>query len=402
MANLVPRISVTQNFPFQQLAQVTSVAGVISGAAGFGSSLFLQRLFLPGEMLLSEVDLALGISFSTTSNGAGTLARSLIVYSFANSTSLAALVSLTSGTSTSLVSASGITSWITGLTPPGGSSLTQVQGGWAGSVLAAMTFTSSALQPGDYVIGHMLDFTQATPPWTVSLFGLAGPGISSSSAALLSAAGLSSVSALDSNGTVATITVFTGAPTAANVLSSGNLASVSGFTSTTSVSVFSSAGVTVQSVVFGRALTTSITASSQLSSITLASLWTASPVGATALASAGLASGYFISTTAASVTSTAAVISSAGLGSYAVGTGSYFTQSRSTSAVTQVGSSSLPTFTYVGNATGGTQTSAFPSAFIAGILATGSLPTSLALTTAGLTLWTSGSCIQPWFCLIGA
>lgn len=81
-------IAVTQNMPFQQLAQVTALSGTATGALGPGSSLFLQRLFLPGLMVLTEVDLALGIAFPGAASGAGTMNHSLVIYGFGNRISL--------------------------------------------------------------------------------------------------------------------------------------------------------------------------------------------------------------------------------------------------------------------------------------------------------------------------
>jgi hypothetical protein len=175
---MTPRISLTQNVPFQQLAQVTSVSGSIHGVSGFGSSLFLQRLFLPGLMALTEVDLALGMSFPATNSGGGTMYRSFAIYTFSNSTLLG-----------SLFSVSGSSTWTSGSSTAG--SVTQIQTGWQGSVLAAMTLSSGAtLGPGEYVIGNLIDFSQATTPWTVSLFGASAAAITSSGGAFLSSTGL--------------------------------------------------------------------------------------------------------------------------------------------------------------------------------------------------------------------
>jgi hypothetical protein len=111
--------------------------------------------------------------------------------------------------------------------------------------------------------------------------------------------------------------------------------------------------------------------------------------------------GSFIGTAGspAAVISNAETVGFSLLGTAGLATGSVFTSVSAVNAATSVGTaSSLPTFTYFGTSSA----AALPSAFIAGVLSTGALPTSsLALTTTGLTLWTSGGCIQPWFCLVG-
>jgi hypothetical protein len=122
------------------------------------------------------------------------------------------------------------------------------------------------------------------------------------------------------------------------------------------------------------------------------------------LGTSGLSSGYFLGTSSpVGVFSNAGTGGSVFLSTLGMVTGSVFTAPAGASAAISVGLSSLPIFTYIGTATSSLTTTAFPSAFIAGVLQTGTLPgSSFALTTNGtsLTLWTGG-CVQPWFALVG-
>ena len=165
MSFLIPRLSVTQLTPIQDIVVVTSVTSLGISTA-LSSSLFLNRIFVPGEMFLSEIDVAQAISFNATSNGAGSFSRSMVVYSFGNSTSLASLLSFSvSGT------------WKTGtITAAGSTSISQYQGGWSGPNIAPMTFASSVLPPGDYVVGQLFNFSAASASWSLSFFGNAGEG----------------------------------------------------------------------------------------------------------------------------------------------------------------------------------------------------------------------------------
>lgn len=157
-------ISLTQNMDLPQIGNtVASASGTVTGTAGFGSSLFLNRIFIPGVINLSEVDLAMGLNFNATNNGAGTLSQSFVLYSFGNSSSLG-----------SVLSASATFAWQTGTSTSGAVvSLTQFQGGWSVNKIHPMTFASTSVSPGQYVVGNLLNFAQATSTWTASLFGAA-------------------------------------------------------------------------------------------------------------------------------------------------------------------------------------------------------------------------------------
>ncbi len=200
---------------------VISKAGTVTGTAGVGSSLFLQRLLIPAAMSLTEIDFALSIAFPATNQGAGTMSRSFALYSLGNSTSLA-----------SVVSASGTSSWNTGTSTAGAStSLTQFQGGWSSPLIQPMTFASSTIAPGEYVVGQLFNFAQASSTWTLNFYGYqavstvaasAATNLTSATLGAMSSAGLSSfgssirfISAAIATGTALTI----GASAAAGALS---------------------------------------------------------------------------------------------------------------------------------------------------------------------------------------
>jgi hypothetical protein len=140
---------------------IASASGAVTGTAGFGSSLFLQRQSLVAPMTLTEMDLALGVSFLSTSNGAGTLSQSFVVYSLQGTTGLS-----------SVLSTSGSFAWTTGTsTVAGSTSLTEFQGGWSVPKIHPLTFASSSLAAGEYVVGNLLNFAQASSTWTIGLYG---------------------------------------------------------------------------------------------------------------------------------------------------------------------------------------------------------------------------------------
>ena len=70
------KLSVTQNFDYGMLGMpVVSKTGTITGTAGVGSSLFLNRLCIPAPMTITEIDAAFGFWFNLSNNGAGTMSR---------------------------------------------------------------------------------------------------------------------------------------------------------------------------------------------------------------------------------------------------------------------------------------------------------------------------------------
>src|SRR5436853_2341302 len=116
------KIYVTQNNPLNRVVgTVFTKSGTITGTAGVGSSLFLQRIALPAAMTITEIQHALSIAFPATNQGAGTMSQSFAIFSIGNSTSLA-----------TLYSTSGSSAWATGTSTAGASSsLTQYQAGWS-------------------------------------------------------------------------------------------------------------------------------------------------------------------------------------------------------------------------------------------------------------------------------
>lgn len=359
MAYLVPRVSFTAPIPLQEVAPVTSVSGTVTGSAGFGSSLFLSRIFIPGEMALTEAQAAIGMAFPNTSQGAGTLSRSLVIYSFGNSTSLA-----------SLASVSGTSAWTTGTTTAGAStSLTQFQGGWSGNVLQAMTFASQVIQPGDYVIGQLFNFAQASSTWSVSMFGLASNSLTSGS---LSAA---STFATGSSG----ITGFTVAPTAVNVTSQA-LSAASAITGIASIAT-GVAGNTNWLITHASSAVSSASQSFSTGTYTLAQVGQVNALSTVA--------GSFITGTTA-----AAALSNAGTAAMSLAAS---LTTNSVGAVTAAGTAtSLPNFAYIGQGA----STIVPSQFVNGVMSTGAVPASIALSA--VTMSGTAAMVQPYFALVGA
>ena len=376
---VLPSLSFIENMNMQEV-EIPLVSG--SGTASqtmFGSSLFLDRLFVPGVMHLSEVDLAMSFAFATTSVS-GSMNRSFVVYSFVNSTSLASLISASLGIS------------FTGSNTTTGAStaFSQVAGAWtvAGGVIVPMTFASSSIAAGDYVVGNLLAFSLASSA-SASLFGVVAKALTSQS--------------------ISAVTAITSATLGA--LSSGGLAAVSALTGTTNVTVTSMA------VHAGSALTALTQNATNNVSWFVSRASSASTSVASATSSFTFVEAPFVGslgTTAGSIItgSTAATAFSAG----GLSAGSFVGTSGSLSAVTNVGvaalgsttvnnlSTSLPGFNYLGASsvlTGGL----FWQPFDAGLMSTGGIPANITLTTgttAGLTVYGSTAMQQPWVALIGA
>jgi hypothetical protein len=443
--------SLTQNFPLQQVAgTVVNKAGTITGTAGVGSSLFLQRLMIPAAMTLNEIDIALSISFPATNQGAGTMSRSMVIYSIGNNTSLA-----------SLLSVSGSSVWETGTSTAGGNvSLTQFQGGWSTPLIQPLTFGSSLLPAGEYVVGQLFDFAQGSSSWTINFYGanaistfLASAGTNLTSAALgaMSSGGLLAASAFTASASSA-LTAFTIAPTAVNAMLSNALlagsihtasssSALTAFTaaptaasvmSSTGLSLFatglrmlsltnSSTGITIGATATNGALSGLSAISTGTFTRVAGSYFTASgsnnvisnagTAGMSLLASGGLLAGsFFTAATGSSVvianagTAAAALMASQGLL-----VGSFHTASGSFNAITNVAMSALnsstlaqitlPNFGFIGT---GSTISNYPSVFIAGIMSTGGIPANITITGTNITYSGSFAFQQPWFALIGS
>jgi len=331
-----PKMSFLQNYELQQISLLTTKAGTITGTAGFGSSLFLDRVFVPGSMILTELDFALGLAFAANNNGAGTLSQSFVAYSFVNSTSLSSFLSF-----------SATSAWSSGTsTTAGATSLTQFQGGWTGSMIHPMTFASSSLAAGDFVFGNLINFAQSVgaSTWTISLFG-AYPGSTSatSTASVFSNAGTANVNLISNVGT-------------------GN------------VNLISNAGTAVAILAIATISTASFAATTQISSLASRTVFNAAPTQAAETV-------FTVAPTLAAETVFTAAPTAA-------------------SAVTSLsfGNAFIP-FGFVGT---GSTTSAFPFVFQNGIMSTGAVPASIALTSTAVTYLGSLAQLQPWFGLVGS
>ena len=358
----VPKISVTQKTPLQLIAgTIVSKAGTVTGTAGVGSSLFLQRLYLPAAMSLTEIDCLLSIGFPATSQGAGTMSRSMAIYSFGNSTSLA-----------TVVSASGTSAWNTGTSTAGASSsLTQFQGGWSSPLIQPMTLASSTLAAGEYVVGQLFNFAQGSSTWTLNFYG-AVPA----SSLLASAA---------TNLTSATL----GAMSVALVAGSG----------ITGISSYASQFLALSTAGSLTAFILSQTASSAASSFS-------GPIS-----TGGSQLALSITNTAKSVSfqlkgesSNSNIVSSIGVNAGSVVNGSTTLGAVTNVALGALNSSTLaqltlPNFGYIGT---GSTTSNFPTVFMVGIMSTGAIPTAISVTAAAVTMSGSVAYQQPWFRLIGS
>ena len=339
----------------QVVNAIVSKTGTVTGTAGVGSSLFLQRIDLQRKIYLTEVQAAMSIGFPATNQGAGTMSRSFAIYTISNSTALGSLYS-TSGTS----------AWGTGTSTAGAStSLTQFQGGWSSPFIQPMTVSSSIIFPGEYVIGQLFNFAQASSTWTLNLYGA-----QNASSFLASAA---------TNLTSATL----------GALSSGGLVGVSAFTGSGSTAVFGNAGTLainnyeLSSNTFAgsaaSAIATATAISTKTFSIQARTVFSAAPSTAGVFASTVLSAGSFIGTSGS-----LGAVTNVALGAL------------NSSTLAQL---ALPNFGYIGT---GSTTSNFPTVFIAGIMSTGAIPTAITLTSTAVTYSGSFAFQQPWFAMVGS
>jgi hypothetical protein len=303
-------------------------------------------------MSLSEIQAILSLAFPATNQGAGTMSRLLGIYSFGNSTSLA-----------SVASASGISAWGTGTSTAGASSsLTQFQGGWSSPLIQPMTFNATSLAAGEYVIGQLFDFAQASSTWTLNLFGAqaistflasAATNLTSASLGALSSGGLAAVSA-HTGSTSTTFGGFTNNPQNIQVGKVGSSASLSAAP--------------------GSSIMATATAASTISLLLANNSGTIGLLG-----TAGFSAGSFIGTSGS-----LAAVTNVALGAL------------NSSTLAQA---ALANFGFIGT---GSTTSGFPTVFINGIMSTGAIPVSIALTSAAVTYSGSAAFQQPWFALVGA
>lgn len=381
------RISYTAPIPLNEIAgTVISTSGTVTGLS---TSLFLQRIMIGAPIALSEVDIAMSINFPATSQGAGTMSRSFVLYSFGNSTSIS-----------SVFSTSGASVWSTGTsTTAGAVSLTQFQGGWSTPLIQPMTFASTLIPAGEYVIGQMFNFGQGSSTWTVNLYGPVA----------------------NTTNLVSAATALTSATLGAQ--SSGGLLAGSVHTASSSSSLTAWSVAPTNLAGMGSSGLSSFGSALRLVSFTNST--TALTIGATAVGGAvsglgAISTGTFTTLAGSFHTASASgnVFSNAGtsafagfLGSGGLLAGSFVTASGSISALTNVGlaalgsttlaNTALPNFGFIGT---GSTTSGIPTNFIAGIFGLGTtvFPGSIALTSAAVTQSGSAAFQQPWYALCGS
>ncbi len=334
----------TQNVDLGRVAgTIVSKAGTVTGTAGVGSSLFLQRILIPAQMSLTEIDVAMSIGFPATNQGAGTMSRSMVIYSFGNSTSLA-----------SVASASGTSAWQTGTSTSGAVvSLTQFQGGWSSPLIQPMTFASTSLAAGEYVVGQLFNFAQGSSTWTLAFYGVQA----ASSAGALSSGGLLAGSAFTGTTNITVNSESIAAASGINALTQNATNNISWFVSRATSGVTSVASATSSFTFLEAPFVGSIG--------TVAGSIITGTTQQTALSNSGLSAFSFLSATT----------------------------SLSAAALT------LPNFGFIGT---NSTTSGFPTAFIAGIMSTGAIATAITLTSAAVTFSGSIAFQQPYFALIGA
>lgn len=348
------KLLMTQNAILGQVGEaVVTKINTITGTAGVGSSLFLNRIMVPAQMTLTEIQAAIAVLFPATSQGAGTMSRSMVVYSIGNNTSLA-----------SLLSASGSSSWNTGTSTAGASSsLTQFQGGW-GLGIHEMTFASSSLAAGEYVIGQLFDFAQASSTWSLSLYGVVG--LRSQSLPIPFDVSYSTLGALSSGG-LAAVSAFTGSGSIAALSNAGTLA-INNYELSSNSFVGSAAS----------AIASATAISTKSFSIQSRTIFSAAPTSAGVFASTVLSAGSFIGT----------------FGSIGAATSISLANATSTLAVTTVAQ-----FQQIGTAS---TTSGFPTVFLNGIMSTGAVPAAITLTSTAVTAVGNTAFRQPWFALVGS
>lgn len=376
IVNTGPPVKLIQNFDLHNAAgTVVSKAGTVTGTAGVGSSLFLSRITAPCVMSLTEIDVAMSIGFPATNQGAGTMSRSMVIYSFGNSTSLA-----------SVMSVSGTSAWQTGTSTSGAVvSLTQFQGGWSTPLIQPFTFASTSLAPGEYVVGQLFNFAQGSSTWTLAFYG--DQAASSVLANSFSAAAGSGVT-----GTVAgSLVTGTAAGSGVTGVAAGSV--ITGLQAGSVITAITQNATNNISWFVSRATSAVTSVASATSSFTfleapfVGSLGTAAGSGVT-----GTLAGSGITGVAAGSVITG--LAAAGSAITGVTAGSVLTASGSVTAAQLT----IPNFGYIGT---GSTTSGFPTWFAAGIMSTGAVPTAITLTSTAVTYSGSAAFQQPWFALVG-
>ena len=341
------QLSFTQNQALSLATAVVATASATSGATMFGSSLFLQRIYVPGPMNLSEVDMAMSFALTTsaTSKTWGSINWSFAVYSFSNSTKLVSLYS----------SALGISWNGSNATSGTAQAFSVCDAAWsaAGGVIVPMTFASTELAPGEYVIGNLLAFS-ASSTATLSLFG-AMENTAVTSVVLMNTGSLAVNMGTGTLGSTALGSSFIAAQMSTNFSGLTFYSSISTNTASTAANLsLLSASVTASSAGQQASLIFNQSASSLLTKVSM-------NVSAVTLNTSTIQ--VTMATAAPSVT--------------------------------------IPGFNYLGasSAVGA------PSAFVHGLMSTGGIPAAITLSTGtanALTTYGSTAAAQPWIALVGA
>jgi len=321
---------------------------------------------VPARMTLTEIQCAMSIGFPATNQGAGTLSRSMVVYSFGNSTSLA-----------SVMSASGTSAWATGTSTVGGNaSLTQFQGGWSSPQIQPMTFASSALAPGEYVIGNLFNFAQGSSTWTLAFYGdMAASTLMASAATNLTSATLGALS----SGGLAAASAATGGLGVASYASQFIALSITSPLVSFAMSGTALPNSSSTAVVAGSNFVLSYSSSATAKSATIAVVGNSTNSNIVSAVTLGLSAGSFIGTSGS-----LSAVTNVALGALNSTTLAQLTQ---------------PNFVFIGT---NSTASGFPTVFLAGIMSTGAVPTAITLTSAAVTYSGSVAFQQPWFAMVGS
>lgn len=371
-SNLAQKVSLTQNMSLWEVgAPVTSGSWTASTTnTAFGSTLFLNRIFFPGAMTLTEVDMLHQLSFASSSlSGAGTMSQYFAVFSFDGGTNSTKL--------DSMFSASSSWAWVSG---SASANLTGVQNGWTGTLVHSMGLSSgsagtSIITGGEYIIGNLINVSIAPvaagsaggSDVSMSMYGnLLMTNVTSTTLGAMSSAALSAGS-------------FIGTLNTASALSNAGTALVTFISSVAQLAITNIEG-------------TKTFASESGGTITTATAGALSGVARTILSASTSASGTHFTVAPTSVS----VISNAGL----VAVSAFTAANASISAVTNLGTVGPLAFSFQN--TGSSYSTAIPSYFSCGMMATAAIPTNITITSTNVTFTGSRAMLQPWFAVLGS
>ena len=229
----------------------------------------------------------------------------------------------------------------------GSASLTEFQGGWSSALIHTMTFATSSLSAGEYVIGNIVNFSASSSNMSVSLYGADGLFSSTSSAAFATALAAAGSASVLSNAGTALVTFVSSAASLAvtNVEASSTFAS----SASSTYSAWERMNAIARTV-----LTASTSASG--------THFTVAPTQATAISSVAVAA---------------------------------------LSSITHTGVAGAQMVFSIQN-TGSVFSTASADYFLAGQMSTGAIPANITLTSTNVTFSGSVAYQQPWFALIGS